>query len=101
VSQLALDDNQRNSLTSHLDGMGMSKLVWREAAAHTRAGGDPPQLCANSSRRPPAPAGRSVDDGEQRADARLGIGVSGGPSMTSSVTTAQLLARLSVRRGET
>jgi hypothetical protein len=44
VSQLALDDNQRNPLPSHLDRMGMSKLVWREAAAHTRARGDPPQL---------------------------------------------------------
>ena len=44
VSQLALDDNQRKPLPRHLDRMGMSKLVWGEAAADTRARGDPPQL---------------------------------------------------------
>src|SRR4051794_39376581 len=84
VSQLALDDNQRNPLPSHLDRMGMSKLVWREAAAHARARGDPPQLWANSSRKPPAPAGRSVDDAEQRAHRKRGSDLEPGPELVPS-----------------
>jgi len=32
VSELALDDDQRNAFTSHLDGVGVAELVRREPA---------------------------------------------------------------------
>jgi hypothetical protein len=34
VPELALDDNQRHALASHLDGVGVAELMRREAAAH-------------------------------------------------------------------
>jgi hypothetical protein len=34
VTQLALDDDERHALMSHLDRVGMAELVWREASPH-------------------------------------------------------------------
>ena len=34
VSELALDDDQRDTLVGHLDSVSLSQLVWRESTAH-------------------------------------------------------------------
>jgi len=34
------------AFAGHLDGVGVAELVWREAATHSRRGGDTPQLGA-------------------------------------------------------
>jgi hypothetical protein len=39
VSELALDDEQRNALAGHLGGVRVAELVRREAPAHTGVGG--------------------------------------------------------------
>src|SRR3954453_8712918 len=41
VTGLALDDDQRNALTGHLDGVRVTQLVWRKASPHGLAGGHP------------------------------------------------------------
>ena len=46
VPELALDDDQRYALASHLDGVRVPELVGREAAPHSRRGGGAPQLGA-------------------------------------------------------
>src|SRR5215217_4374095 len=33
--ELVLDDDQRYAFAGHLDGVGVPKLVWREAATHS------------------------------------------------------------------
>jgi hypothetical protein len=43
---LALDDDQRDAFARHLDGMGVTELVWREPAPHSCRGGRAPQLGA-------------------------------------------------------
>src|SRR5215204_689657 len=44
VAELALDDDQRYALARHLDGVGVSELVWREASPHAGLAGDAAQL---------------------------------------------------------
>jgi hypothetical protein len=39
VSELALDNDQRDAFTSHLDGVGVAELVRREPAPYSRHGG--------------------------------------------------------------
>jgi hypothetical protein len=46
MPELALDDDQRYAFASHLDRVSVPKLVWREAAPHSRGGGGAPQLGA-------------------------------------------------------
>ena len=46
VSELALDDDQRDAFAGHLDGVGVPELVWGEAAPHSRRGGATPQFDA-------------------------------------------------------
>lgn len=38
VTERALDDQQRHSLSRHLNGVSVPQLVWCEAAPYTRAG---------------------------------------------------------------
>ena len=52
VSELALDDDQRDALAGHLDGVGVAELVRREASPHAGLAGDSAQLGAGR-RRPP------------------------------------------------
>jgi hypothetical protein len=47
VPELALDDDQRYAFASHLDGVGVPKLVWGEAAPYSCRGGSAPQLGAS------------------------------------------------------
>jgi hypothetical protein len=46
VAELALDDDQRHSLAGHLDGVGVTELMWRGPAPHACRGGGAPQLRA-------------------------------------------------------
>ena len=66
VAELPLDHIQRNALAGHLDGVGVAQLVRREPTSHPRLGGEPAQLRARARLRPGPPAGRAVDDAEQR-----------------------------------
>jgi len=43
VPGLALDDDQRHALAGHLDGVGVSELVRREASPHAGLAGDASQ----------------------------------------------------------
>jgi hypothetical protein len=42
--ELALDDDQRHALVSHLDRVGVPELIRREPPAHSGCGGGPRQL---------------------------------------------------------
>jgi hypothetical protein len=68
MPELALDNEQRHSLVSHLDRVGVSELMRREATPDPRCGGSPAQLTARGRRLPVASGGRAVDHAEQRAD---------------------------------
>jgi hypothetical protein len=50
VSELTLDDDERHTLSGHLNGVGVTQLVWCEAAAHAGARGDPTSLFTGSGR---------------------------------------------------
>jgi hypothetical protein len=62
VSELAVDGDQRDAFASHLDGVGMTELVWGEAVPHSCRGGGAPQLGACRGGRPVASARGAVDD---------------------------------------
>ena len=68
MSELALDHDQRHPLAGHFDGVGVAELVRREASTHSCHGGDTPEFRACRGGRPMAPAGRPIDDAEQRSD---------------------------------
>jgi hypothetical protein len=40
MAELALDHVERHPLAGHLNGMGVAKLVWREASPHSGPGCD-------------------------------------------------------------
>jgi hypothetical protein len=44
MSELALDDDQWHAFASHLDGVGVPELMWREPAPHSGRVGGAPQL---------------------------------------------------------
>jgi hypothetical protein len=44
VSELALDDRQRDAFACHLDSLGVTKLVRRESSTNTRSRGQSPEL---------------------------------------------------------
>ena len=71
MSELTLDDVQRDAFAGHLDGVCVAQLMGREASAHAGLMGDASQLLAASPRRAGAPQSRSVDAAEQRADGEL------------------------------
>ena len=71
MSQLALDDDQRDAFASHLDGVGVTELVRCEPAPHSCRGGGAAQLGACRGWRPVASARGAVDDAEQRTDREL------------------------------
>src|SRR3954470_20864348 len=71
VAQLALDDDERHALASHLDGVGVAQLVRRETPANACGRRRAAQLGARGRGRPWPSPGRAVDDAEQRADREL------------------------------
>ncbi len=78
VSELALDDDQRDAFACHLDGVGVAELVRREAPAHAGRGGGAPELRAGGCGCPGSAAGRAVDDAEQRVDGEFEVELSQG-----------------------
>jgi hypothetical protein len=44
VSELALDDDQRHAFASHLDRVGVTELMWRQATPHSSRDGGAKQL---------------------------------------------------------
>ena len=71
MPQLALDDDQRHALASHLHGMRVAQLVRREAPPHAGLPREASQLRARRSGRPRPPPCRAGDDAEQRSDRQL------------------------------
>ncbi len=71
MPELALDDVHRHPLAREFDSVRMSQLMWRKTAANTCLRGEFSQLSAHRGRRPRPPAGRAVDDAEQRTDGEL------------------------------
>src|SRR4051812_24523165 len=81
VAELALDHVERHALASELDGVGVAQLVRREAAPDARVGGEPAEFETYVGARSGAPAGRAVDDAEQRADRQLEASGEPGPQL--------------------
>ncbi len=50
VSELSLDDRQRDPFVGHLDRVGVSELVRREPPAHPGLGGESAKLTAGGGR---------------------------------------------------
>ena len=71
VSELALDDDQRDAFAGHLDGVGVSELVRCEASAHAGLGSGPAPIGARRGVSPVPSARGSGDDAEQRSDGEL------------------------------
>jgi hypothetical protein len=71
VAELALDDDQWHAFVGHLDGVGVAKLVRREASVNARARRPAAQLGTRGGGRPWSSTGRAVDDAEQWADREL------------------------------
>ena len=68
MSELALDNDQRNAFAGHLDGVGVPELVRGEAPPHAGSGGSPAQI-GSRGRVGPVPSARgSGDDAEQGSD---------------------------------
>jgi hypothetical protein len=91
VPELALDDVQRHALARELVRVRVAQLMRREAAPDASLGREPPEL-ARTAARPRSPAGRSVDDAEQRPDRQFARGSSHGRSCSqpqSSIPTSR------------
>jgi hypothetical protein len=74
VAELALDHVHRHALARELHGVGVAQLVRREAGPDTRSAGEPARFDARVGTGPGPPAGRAVDDAEQRPDRELDSG---------------------------
>jgi hypothetical protein len=72
VSELALDEQQRDAFARHLDCVGVAQLVGSEPAAHSSAGSDVMQLRADAGGSPWPSLGGAAQDAEQRADRQRG-----------------------------
>jgi len=62
VSELALDDDQRDAFAGHLDGVGVPELLRREAPSHAGSGGSPAQIGSRGRVGPVASARGSGED---------------------------------------
>jgi hypothetical protein len=71
MPELALDDVGRHPLAREFDSMRMPQLMWRQTAANARLRSEFSQFAAHGGRWPRPPAGRAVDDAEQRTDGKL------------------------------
>ena len=68
MSELSLDDDQRDLFACHLDSVGVPQLVGSKASPHASACRGSSQLRARSGRGPRPSARLAVDDAQQRAD---------------------------------
>jgi hypothetical protein len=72
VPELALNDEQRHAFARHLHRVGVSELMRREPASHTRPGGSVVQLRSDTRRCPRATGSRTAQHTEQSADRQRG-----------------------------
>jgi hypothetical protein len=72
MAELALDDVQRHALTRELERVRVAQLVRREPTPDARLVREAPEFAADGGARSRPPAGRAVDDAEQRPDRQLG-----------------------------
>jgi hypothetical protein len=72
MPDLALDHVQRHSLSSHLDRVSVTQLVWREPAPDAGGDREVAKLLSRGRARPRSPAGRTVDDAEERTNGHSG-----------------------------
>ena len=68
MSQLALDDDQRDLLVGQLDSVRMAQLMRRKSTPDARRGGSSSQLAARGRLLPRPASGRTVNHAEQWAD---------------------------------
>ena len=68
MPELALDDREWDAFASHLDCVGMTKLMWREASPHAGGHGKVAQRAARRRWGPGPAGGRYVHHAQQRAD---------------------------------
>ena len=107
VSELALDDDQRDTFARHFDRVGVAELVWREAPAHAGRGRGAPELRVGGRGRPGPAACRAVDDAEQRADGEFEAALEPGlkflpaPVVHADLAPAPALAAADQRRAAT
>ena len=98
MSQLTLNDDQRNALVRHLDRARVTWLVRREPSAHPGSGSGPSQLLARRGLLPMPASRRTVDDAEKRADRHASsnlepsLKLMPGPPVHADLATATALA---------
>jgi hypothetical protein len=68
MPELALYNQQRDTLARHLHSLRMSQLVGCEPAPNSGGQGGPMQLGTDAGRRAWPPAGRAAQNAEERAD---------------------------------
>jgi hypothetical protein len=68
MPELALYNQQRDTLARHLHSVRMSQLVGCEPAPDSGGQGGPMQLGTDAGRRAWPPAGRAAQNAEERAD---------------------------------
>ena len=70
MAELPLDDYERHAFASHLDGVGVTQLMWSEPSTDTRGDGRAAQLSSSGGGRPLATTRPAVEHTEQRADGK-------------------------------
>jgi hypothetical protein len=71
VSELPLNDDERNAFVSHLDRVRMPELVWGEPSPDAGSRGSVMELLSSCRRLPVPPGRRAVDHAQQRPDRQL------------------------------
>jgi hypothetical protein len=71
-AELALDDDQRHAFARPFDGVGVPKLVWREAPAHAGFDGLAAEFRTRGGAYPMSAAAGAVDNAEQRPNVGTG-----------------------------
>ena len=72
MPQLALDNDQRDALVSHLDGVSVAKLMRREPTTDAGEHCGAVQLLASGGLLPVPPSGWAVDHAQQRSGTKPG-----------------------------
>src|SRR4051794_41830073 len=68
VTELALDDVERHTLSRHLDGMRVPELMRSEAPANTRLAAEPAEVGTDGALGPRPSGGRGGDHTGERPD---------------------------------
>jgi hypothetical protein len=71
VPELALNDDERDAFTGHLDRVGVPQLVGSKASPNAGPFGGAPELGTRPTCRPWASARASVDDAEQGTNRQI------------------------------